>query len=657
VAIPEEGCESQGTAEFVVSPLTEHDAILGMPILADERILIDAAHGKIILPENSGSEAIEIANSDVEEGVGQSVPSFCLKVTGSRSISSPKPDLSWIQALWEFDASRPESAQQLQDYVAKFNGEVLSDWTLCDEYFAVLNNYFIKRYSDVFTENLPNRLPPPDAPRHCIILKTDGISINGRMYRTLTRYWDKLKEFIDLHLQAGRIRPSSSHIASETIVVPKASDLEGMPRVGHDYRALNAVTIKDHTPLMRQEDILDCMARALVRGKIDLVCTYYQILMETADIHKTAFKTPFGMYEWLVMPQGLCNFVATFQRYINWVLRDYIGKFCAVYIDDIAIWSDSVEEHAEHVRLIMEKLREPGICASIKKSILFADEIQFLGHTISSHGVEPAETKVDKVLASRVPSSSSDIKEFLGLVNYIVQFLPGLSEWSTVLSDLTRKGVKFEWLSKHDEAFCNIKRLTKNYSICKPIDYNNPDPVMLVADASNRGLGGYFGQGKDYKTMVPAGFHSRAFNSAEKNYSTHDKEMLAIIDYLKKFEPHLTGIMFDILTDHRPLTHLQTQKKLSPRQIRWSETLSRFDAQIHHIPGITNSAADALSRYPYVLPQELQVSAVSIVEFDPQICSDIRKSYLDDSLFGMVIKNPERYPLYQLDDGLLFFEE
>ena len=114
------------------------------------------------------------------------------------------------------------------------------------------------------------------------------------------------------------------------------------------------------------------------------------------------------------------------------------------YIDDIAIWSNSVEEHAEHVCLIMENLREAGICTSVKKSVLFADEIQFLGHTISSRGVEPAETKVDKVLASRVPSSPSDIKEFLGLVNYIAQFLPGLSEWSTVLSNLTRKGVKFE---------------------------------------------------------------------------------------------------------------------------------------------------------------------------------------------------------------------
>src|SRR5437762_7775734 len=124
------------------------------------------------------------------------------------------------------------------------------------------------------------------------------------------------------------------------------------------------------------------------------------------------------------MPQGLCNAVAMFQWYINWVLRECVGRFCAVYIDDIAIWSNSVEEHEEHVRLILEALREAGICASKKKSVLFADEISFLGHTISSRGVEVAQKKVDKILASRTPTCASDIKEFNGLVNYMVSSFP-----------------------------------------------------------------------------------------------------------------------------------------------------------------------------------------------------------------------------------------
>ena len=701
VRIPAEKWESQRQTEFVVAPLKEYDAVLGMPFLAEERILVDPAQSKVILPtarvspapseeedlkddtdlDNDSEQGLERAVEEelaIEEDgkdracddglegadeVGETdmewmkaeFPSVCPKVKTGYKLMPPRPDLAWIKDFEEFDKSE---STKLREYLAKFNGIMPSDSVGRDEYFAKLNEYFIKRYTDVFAESLPDRPPHPDSPRHRIILGNENISLNGRNYRIPTRYWSKLKEFIDMHLKAGRIRPSSSHIASGTIIVPKPTDPDGMPRVVHDYRALNAETVKDHTPLPRQEDIIDCMARAVVRGKIDLVCAYYQILMEIADIHKTAFKTPFGMYEWLVMPQGLCNAVATFQRYMNWVLRDYIGKFCAVYIDDIGIWSNSVEEHAEHVRLILEKLREAGINASIKKSVLFADKIHFLGHIISSHGVEPAGTKVDKILASHIPSSSSEIKEFLGLVNYIAQFLPGLSEWSTVLSDLTRKGVKFEWLPEHDEAFCNIKRLTKNYPICKPINYNDSNPVMVVADASNRGLGGYYGQGKDYRTMVPAGFHSRAFNPAEKNYPTHDKEMLAIIDCLKKFEPHLTGIKFDILTDHAPLTHWQTQKELTPRQMRWNETLTRFDTQILHIPGISNSAADALSRYPYVQTkeEETSLSTVSLVKFDPDILQSVCASYPKDKLFAPVISHPERYPLFQLKEGLLYFE-
>jgi hypothetical protein len=129
-----------------------------------------------------------------------------------------------------------------------------------------------------------------------------------------------MMEFLEEHLKAGRIRPSSSHIASGTWMIPK-EDPNVMPRVVHDYRAVNGNTVKDHTPLTRQDDIIEKLANAVVRGKIDLICAYYQILMEEADIHKTAFKTPFGLYEWLVMPQGLCNAVATFQRYMNWILK------------------------------------------------------------------------------------------------------------------------------------------------------------------------------------------------------------------------------------------------------------------------------------------------------------------------------------------------
>ena len=265
------------------------------------------------------------------------------------------------------------------------------------------------------------------------------------MFRVPTRYWKQFMEFIEYHLSLGHIRPSSSHIASGTWMIPK-KDPTVCPRVVHDYRSLNANTVKDHTPLPRQDEIIEMLAKAVIRGKIDLCNAFYQIPVHPDDIHKTAFKTPFGLYEWVVMPQGLCNAPATFQKFMNFVLRKYIGRFCSVYIDDISIWSDSIEEHEEHVKLILEALREAGILASKEKSVLFADGILFLGHIISSNGVEIAQDKVDKILGSRTPKSAMDIKEFNGLVNYIGQFIPGLSEWSTVLSALTKKNVIFKWV-------------------------------------------------------------------------------------------------------------------------------------------------------------------------------------------------------------------
>jgi hypothetical protein len=148
------------------------------------------------------------------------------------------------------------------------------------------------------------------------------------------------------------------------------------------------------------------MARAKFRGKMDMPMSFAQLGMYLKDSHKTAFKTPFGMFEWLVMPQGLCNAPATFQRYLNWVLRKYIGRFCAVYLDDIAIWSDSIEDHIKHIRLILDALREHGLLVSKEKSILFADALPFWGFIISSKGIEVAQDKIDKIVGSHVPKSS-----------------------------------------------------------------------------------------------------------------------------------------------------------------------------------------------------------------------------------------------------------
>jgi hypothetical protein len=236
-----------------------------------------------------------------------------------------------------------------------------------DAEYAQLDEEFKKEFKDVFSPKPSDKLPPPDTPRHCIILKDPKKPINGRLLRVPRRYYAAMREFIMENVGSGRLRPSSSSIASGTFMVPK-KDPKARPRTVHDYRMLNENTVKDHTPLPHQDEILESFVTAKVRGKIDMPESYYQTGMFPKDIYKTAIKTPWGLYEWVVMPQGLCNAPATFQRFMNWVLRGYTGVFCFSYIEDIVIYSNSTAEHKQNVRLISQRLREHGIYSGVQNS-------------------------------------------------------------------------------------------------------------------------------------------------------------------------------------------------------------------------------------------------------------------------------------------------
>jgi transposase InsO family protein len=229
-------------------------------------------------------------------------------------------------------------------------------------------------------------------------------------------------------------------------------------------------------------------------------------------------------------------------------------------------------------------------------------------------------------------------------------FVPGLADQSAVLTDLTRKGKAFTWQAAHQKAFETIKRLARSVRFLQRLDYESGDPVWLIADASSKGVGGYVAQGKDWKTARPIGFYSRQYRPAEANYPTHEQEMLAVIECMKHWYPQLAGTQFEVLTDHAPLRHWKTQRVLSRRQLRWLDFLSNFDFDITHIPGITNTAADALSRYPFA-----QVNQVLAIEVDPKIIDRIKEAYKDDPFFESIVRNPSHYSNYDLtEEGLLY---
>jgi transposase InsO family protein len=329
-------------------------------------------------------------------------------------------------------------------------------------------------------------------------------------------------------------------------------------------------------------------------------------------------------------------------------------------LDDIAIFSDSVEDHKRNVRKILDRLREHGVTASAKKTILFADELEFLGHVISNKGIRPHPSKIEKIIKWPDLRNTGDVLSFNGLAEYVANFVPALASSIQILSRLTKKNVVFAWNKEEKEAFERIKQLMKETPFLKPIDdSDNAPPIWLISDASDRGIGGVLCQGHDWKTAVPAGFYSRSLTMAERNYPTHDKEMLAIVECLKKWTVHLTDVTFTVLTDHKPLTYWMTQKNLSRRQARWLDLLAEFNFKIDYIPGIVNRAADGLSRYPHwhLEPAAIQVSEISISNWEKKMLDLLKTSYSNDTFFAPIMENPEQFQAYNVKDGLLYLSD
>ena len=239
-------------------------------------------------------------------------------------------------------------------------------------------------------------------------------------------------------------------------------------------------------------------------------------------------------------------------------------------------------------------------------------------------------------------------------------FISGLADYSSVLTQLNRKNVIFRWGRPQENAFQTIKRLSRSVRFLQRLDYESGDLVWLVTDASNKGIGGYVAQGKDWRTAKPIGFYSRQYHFAEFNYPTYEQEMLTVVECMKHWYPQLTGTCFEVLTDHAPLRFWKTQRDLSKCQIRWLDFLYDFDFDIKHIPGITNTAADALSRYSYAqnqLQEPDQINAIVTIKIDSFVKQKIRQGYEKDFFFVPITEHPKQFSRYEIRDGLIYVDD
>ena len=355
--------------------------------------------------------------------------------------------------------------------------------------------------------------------------------------------------------------------------------------------------IKDVTLFPDQDQIQMDVARAPYRSKIDLSNAYKQVRVELDDVHKTAFATVYGTHESNVLQQGNCNGPATFQRLVTIIFCDAIGIHVHVYLDNLFIYSFTLEDHDQDLEYVLQKLRKNCLFIETGKCDLYSMSMDCLGHRIDDHGLHADTDKMACICEWRMPRNLKDVQRFLGLVTYLAHFMPDVTAYTGPISAICRNGQPFYWKPLHETCFNHIKAIACKSLILKPINSELANPIWVICDASMSGVGAMYGQGETWQNCRPAGFMSKKFTAAQINYHVFEMETIAILKALLKWEDKLLGRRLLVVTDHKALEFFKMQKRLSSRQAQWMEFLAHFDYDITYVKGKTNLVADALSRY------------------------------------------------------------
>ncbi|XP_038976501.1 uncharacterized protein LOC120107335 [Phoenix dactylifera] len=423
-------------------------------------------------------------------------------------------------------------------------------------------------------DELPE-LPPDRKIEFSIDLITGTGPISKAPYRMAPAELKELKEQLQELLDKGFFRPS---VSPWGVLVLFVKSKDGSLRLCIDYRELNRVTIRNKYPLPRIDDLFDQLQGAQVFSKIDLRFGYHQLKIKAEDVPKTAFRTRYGHYEFLVMPFGLTNAPAAFMDLMNRIFKPYLDQFVVVFIDDILAHSKSSQEHEEHLRIVLQTLREKKLYAKLSKCEFWLDSIFFLGHVISKEGVSVDLMKVEAVVGWSRPTNVIEVRSFLELVGYYRRFVEEFFRIAMPLSRLTQKQVKFEWTDDCEQSFQELKkRLVTAPVLAIP---SGTEGFTIYSDASRKGLGCVLMQ--NGKVIAYA---SRQLKSYEQNYPTHDLELAAVVFALKIWRHYLYGEHCDVFTDHKSLKYIFTQKELNLKQRRDTRFVSQFWKSLHKALG------------------------------------------------------------------------
>ena len=403
---------------------------------------------------------------------------------------------------------------------------------------------------------------------------------------------DEAAQEVQRMLDTGVIEPSNSPWSSPVVLVTKK---DGSLRYCIDYRKLNSVTIKDSYPLPRIDDSLDALRGSKWFSCLDLASGYWQLMLDPADKEKTAFVTQQGLFQFRVLPFGLCNAPATFERLMESVLAGLNFETCLLYLDDIIVFSDTFEKHIDGLEKVLQRLRSAGLKVFPKKCQFFQEEVAFLGHVVNRDGIATSPDKISAVQEWPIPNNVHDVRSFLGTCSYYRRFIKNFAEIARPLHRLTEKHASFHWTEQCQESFQSLKRALTTSPILR---YPKMElPFILDTDASGFALGAVLSQIEDGKEQVIA-YYSKSFSKCERNYCVTRRELLAIVSAVKHFHHYLYGKHFTVRTDHGALSWLLRFKNPEGQMARWIEILQTYDIDIVHRPGRLHGNSDGLSRRP-----------------------------------------------------------
>ena len=477
----------------------------------------------------------------------------------------------------------------------------------------------LHKWKDVFSRS-DDDIGHTTAVRHRIDLY-DDIPFKQRPRRIPPSMLEEVKSHLRQLLSAGVIRKSKSPWSSNVVLVRKK---DGSLRTCIDFRQLNSKTIKDSYALPRIDEILECMSGSSYFSVLDMKSGFHQIELDENHKERTAFTVgPLGFYEWNRLAMGLCNAPATYQRLMEEILGDLHLNICVIYLDDLIIFSNSVDEHLRRLEQVLQRLRENCLKLSPKKCKFFMERVAYVGHVVSAKGIEADSSKTEKVQDWPVPKNSDDVRSFLGFAGYYRKFVKDFAKIARPLYDVMthpvsskkrkRKPVikpSWEWGDRQQQAFESIKQALVSPPILGYPDYRLPFEVHT--DASGHGLGAVLYQEQDGVKRV-IGYASRGLKRSEQYYPAFKLEFLALKwSVTEKFNDYLYGHRFRVYTDNNPLTYVLSSAKLDATGHRWLAALAQYDFDIVYRPGKGNGDADALSRLPSGSAESQTISSDSL---------------------------------------------